>query len=107
MIDIVFSGQNEEEFVKIVERLGYTGLCFFYRELKQVHKANLEKMQAKTKVKLYTASSDPRQILESRSIDMVFGMESSNERDSMIQKKSGLNHILCAIAKEKNKMVGF
>ena len=50
---------------------------------------------------------DPRQFLETRNIDMVFGMESTSERDSIIQKKSGLNHILCAIASEKEKMIGF
>lgn len=122
MIDIVFPEQNEEEFVKMAERLGYTSLCFFYKEMKQVYKTHIEHLQAKTKIRLYTASSesrqirpdiimmkatDPRQFLEMRNIDMVFGMENTNERDSIIQKKSGLNHILCSIAKEKDKMIGF
>ncbi|MCX6706740.1 MAG: hypothetical protein NT001_01210, partial [Candidatus Woesearchaeota archaeon] len=86
MIDIVFPEQNEEDFIRVAERLGYASLCFFYKEIKQAQRFDIEKLQAKTKIKLYTASSDPRQrpditimktydprqFLESKNIDMVF-----------------------------------
>jgi RNase P/RNase MRP subunit p30 len=121
MIDIVFPEQNEEKFISMAEKLGYSSLCFFYKDLKPAHKTHIEQLQAKTNVRLYTASFeskqrpditiaktiDPRPLLESRNIDVVFGMESNNERDSIMQKKSGLNHILCSIAKEKDKIIGF
>lgn len=122
MIDIVFPEQNEEKFIEMAERLGYASLCFFYKELKPAYKTHIEHLQKKTKIRLYTASSiskninpdiivvktaDARQWLENRKTDLVYGVESSSERDSITQTKSGLNHILCSIAKEKGKIIGF
>lgn len=122
MIDIVFPEQNEEEFISMAEKLGYDSLCFFYRELKPAYMAHIEHLQEKTGIRLYTASSDvrkirpdiiitrtsdPRQWLEGRKTDMVYGMESSKEKDTIVQKRSGLNHILCSIAKQKDKIICF
>jgi len=122
MIDLVFPDQNEEEFIKIAERLGYGSLCFFYRELKPAYKDHIEHLQKKTGITLYTASSeikkimpdilvikttDPRQWIEGRKADLIYGMESTNERDSITQKRSGLNHVLCSLAKQKDKMICF
>ena len=122
MIDLVFPDQNEEEFIKIAERLGYGSLCFFCRELKPAYKDHIEHLQKKTGITLYTASSeikkimpdilvikttDPRQWIEGRKADLIYGMESTNERDSITQKRSGLNHVLCSLAKQKDKMICF
>lgn len=121
MIDIVIPRQNEEEFIRIAVRLGYDSLCFYYNELKTAYLQHIEALQAKTKLRLYTASSvarkflpdimivktiDPRQYIENRKIDMVFGMENSREKDSIKQRRSGLNQVLCSLAKEKNKIIG-
>ncbi|MBU0536101.1 MAG: hypothetical protein KKE20_03995 [Nanoarchaeota archaeon] len=122
MIDIVFPNQNEEGFVKMAEKLGYTALCFFYKELKPVYLKHIENMQASTKVKLYTASSvsnkirpdmmiinttDPRQWLEGKKGDMIYGVEANKDRDSITHIRSGLNQVLCSIAKQKGKIIGF
>jgi hypothetical protein len=122
MIDIVFPDQNEEEFISMAEKLGYDSMCFFYKELKPAYIKHIEHLQKGTKVRLFTASSiskklrpdiliikttDPRQWLEGRKADLVFGMESNKDKDTITQKRSGLNHVLCSIAKQKDKIIGF
>jgi len=40
-------------------------------------------------------------------LDVVYGLENSKERDKINQRNSGLNQVLCNIAKEKNKVICF
>jgi RNase P/RNase MRP subunit p30 len=131
MIDIVIPTNNEEEFIAMAEKLGYTGLCFLYnldeylnikREFQTKHKIktslgilangrdiNKVKIRLKGK-KIFTAikSSDiDRQIIEGSKADMVFSFEESTRKDFIHQRASGLNHILCKLARENNVIIGF
>ncbi len=121
MIDIVIPEQNEREFIAMAEKLGYDSLCFYYRQLKPAYLKHLETLAAGTRLKLCTAApqakktrpdivivktTDPRQWIESRKADIVYGMEQSRERDTIKQKKSGLNQVLCSLARKKGRMIG-
>ncbi len=43
----------------------------------------------------------------SRQLDMVFGLESLERKDSLHFRRSGLNHVLCSLAKSSNVSVAF
>ena len=130
MIDIVMPCNNEEEFIVIAEKLGYNALCFLY-DVKE-YQAKQKKFEAK-KIKLYAgiladsrsinkvrnksknekvfvavrSSNNDREIMEKPKADMVFSFEESPKMDFIHQRASGLNHILCKIAKKNNIIIGF
>lgn len=47
-----------------------------------------------------------RKILENKDVDIVVGLESHNRKDRLKQRDSGLNEILCKIAKKNNIKIG-
>ncbi|MBI2128648.1 hypothetical protein HYU07_00265 [Candidatus Woesearchaeota archaeon] len=124
-IDFVFPSNNEKEFIEIAEKLDYDELYFTYKNQKDA--ANLEELQKNTKIKLnialiqhskrvkkedgatilVKAAEDNRYVLEKTKADIVFAFEETGRRDFIHHRDSGLNHILCAIAKEKGKTIGF
>lgn len=131
MMDIVIPHNNEEQFIIMAERLGYTALCFLYgpddytNTLRKSKYAG-EKIkicfgiiadsktigQIKGKLKGESAfiavksSDNDRQIIEGAMADMIFSFEDSPRRDFIHHRASGLNHILCKLAKEKKVAVG-
>ena len=124
MIDVVFPDKNEKDFIDVAEALGYTGLIFVYE-----HKFPSQKEKFKTKLKIHDAllvqpkkvisvknksalvfvqaEEDNRFVLEKARPDMVFAFEEAQKRDFMHQRGSGLNHILCRLAKENVVKIGF
>jgi RNase P/RNase MRP subunit p30 len=128
--DIVIPENNEKEFVEIAEKLGIKKLYFLYN-FNEFDKNKTEKrleniradvnfdfgvivtgknfMRAAKESKLMVAKSsgDDRMLLESRQIKLIFGFEELFKKDTLLQKSSGLNHILCNVAKENNCTVGF
>ncbi len=131
MIDIVIPNNNEEEFIAIAEILGYTGLCFLYdiddylsdrRKLQMRHKIkisfgilandrNINKIKGKLKgQKVFTAiksSNIDRRVMEGSKVDVIFSFEDSTRKDFIHQRASGLNHILCKLAKDNGITIGF
>lgn len=123
--DFVFPSNNEREFIEIAEKLDYDELYFVYKNKKDA--ANLEELQKNTEIKLnialiqhfkrvkkedsalilVKAAEDNRYVLEKTKADIVFAFEETGRRDFIHHRDSGLNHILCAIAKEKGKTIGF
>jgi len=123
MIDIVFPENNENEFIKIAEELGYSGLCFIY-DLK-----NFKTQKPETKLKLYTAiitdekntgkakklsdivlvksTGSDRSLLESGKADVLFDLETTARKDYLHHRASGLNQILCTILKKKDTAIAF
>ena len=121
---------NEEEFIVIAEKLGYNAICFLYDT--RGYQTKQKKFEAK-KIKLYTgiladsrsinklrnksknkkvfvavrSSNNDREIMEKSKADMVFSFEESPKKDFIHQRASGLNHILCKLAKENNITIGF
>jgi hypothetical protein len=112
MIDIVLPKNNEKAFIIMAEKLGLKGLVFLY----SAKPKDLTTLQASTKLKLYIAGNkkgnilvvkgrDIRHVLEKGNTDLVYGVEESNEKDSMHYRRSGLNQVLCKIATSKKRII--
>jgi len=132
MIDIVIPNNNEEEFINIAKKLRYKALCFLYdfdfylekqKKSKTINKKikiyngiladtkNIQKINNKLQKKeVFIAIKNSiinREILEKSKADLIFSLEESHKKDFIHHRASGLNHILCRLAKENNIMVGF
>lgn len=135
MIDFVVPNNNEGEFIAMAERLGYKELFFLYtpndyltkqkKSEKENNKANkikihngvladkntLYKIQNKLKDKgafvAIKSSSNDKEAIEKSRIGMIFSFEESPRKDFIHQRASGLNHILCRVARENNVAIGF
>ena len=112
-IDIVFPKNNEKKFIELAEKLGWEGLCFVYKET--INKKLLEEIITKTKLKIFIAgkkgilkiaksTEKDQRILEKSAPDVLYGMEFFAKKDPMHFRSSGLNQVLCKLAK-KNKVV--
>ena len=132
MIDIVIPNNNEKEFIAIAEKLGFKGICFLY-ELKDylakqekfvndgkkikiyngilVNSKNIRKINTKSKSAdafiVAKSSNNDREAIEKSNADIIFSLEEGAKKDFIHQRASGLNHILCKLAKENNVIVGF
>ncbi len=123
MIDFVFPNvieHNEEEFIRLAERLGLTGLCFIYDKPTSIPKFET-KLKLETavlctpktiqKYKSHTtimhAGDDPRVILEQHKPNYLYGLESQNRGDFVHHRASGLNQVLCTLAKKNNITILF
>ncbi len=125
MIALCYPKKNEEEFVLLAERLGYKEICFIYDESVVFQEVLSYIKSLKTQLKIYTGLLNPKNIqkarqsvdlifatkdfrfaLEKQDVDIIFNQEIENPKDSVYQRQSGLNHILCSIAEEKQKIVG-
>lgn len=117
MIDIVFPKNNEQEFIKIAEKLGTKKLCFAYNfnEFNKIEKkpgffyAVIARPDELRKIKnadlvIVKSSPENRKVLESKRVDILFELENDPAKDFMHHRNSGLNQVLCAIA-HKNKVI--
>ncbi|MCK4589226.1 MAG: hypothetical protein KAT77_02200 [Nanoarchaeota archaeon] len=129
--DIVLPSGNENEFIELGRRLGFEKLIFVYEELSdfkvieselkidycvlvsEKNKKNLVKKINKIKQKgflvLVKAEDEKfnRFVLERTRVDMIYGLELSRRKDAMHYRRSGLDQVLCKIAKERGKKVVF
>ncbi|MBN2112443.1 hypothetical protein JW707_05085 [Candidatus Woesearchaeota archaeon] len=120
-VDIVFPDGNEKEFLETAEKLGYSRLVFVYE--KQIPEAPKSKIKIITGLVaeektiqraknlaglvLVKSSRNDRWVLEKSKADILFGLEEGQRKDFMHHRASGLNQILCKIAKQKDKMIAF
>ncbi len=120
MFDVVVSKDNEERFVAMAEKLGYTGLCFLYKNQKELNSKKLESLRSKSELNLYAGilTDEPKQFntdltvvkdcgrkfFESKFGDLVINLE-KQPKDFMHHRSSGLNQVLCKLAKEKGKVI--
>ncbi len=125
MIDIVFPEKNEQEFFDIARKLGYAGLVLVYPSLEAAK--NSPKAPAGLKVRaavlaepkkafdlrsrgviaFVKCSDQDRMVLERGSADVLFSAESTQPRDYIHQRGSGLNQVLCALARKNRVAIGF
>jgi len=73
--------------------------------------AALKKIQdlAKSKQRIFVLAKTPefnRKILENKLVDCLVSPELSPEKDMLKQRSSGLNQVLCKIAKQNNIAIG-
>ena len=122
--EIVFPKNNEKEFIEIAEKLGTKKITFLYNleDYKPKHNFDTD-IEIKTGIisktsntshafkmsKFVAAKSSQydRELIEGKKISMIYGFEESPRRDSMHQQASGLNHIMCTLAKSSNVAIGF
>ena len=129
MIDIVIPKNNEKEFIEIAEKLGYKELVFLYSlnefqnkkefEFKKIKinigiladSSNIYKIKNKFKdKKIFIAiksSDNDRDIIEKSRANLIFSFEVNGKKDFIHQRGSGLNHVMCKLAKENNLIIGF
>ena len=129
--DIVFPQNNETEFLEIAGRLGIKKLYFAYdfsefsnkniqKKLESIEnkKINFEAVflvnqknfgsAAKQPIALAAKSSEKdRLFIESKKVKLIYGFEESGRRDFIHQRASGLNHVLCELARKNNVAIGF
>jgi len=128
MKDIVLPNNNEKKFIEIAGKLGYNELIFLYDYNEFLKKQN-NKFDGKIKIKLgilsdprniynlknkfknvlitIKSSENDREIIEKSKADLVFSLESTGKKDFMHQRGSGLNQVMCKLAKENNVAIGF
>ena len=133
-IDFVFPYGDEEEFIALASKLGYSGLYFVYKYSKNTEygekiKKLIEKLQTKTEIKLYygfiisfrdinkvnklknlifiESSDKNRFVIEKKKADVLFSLEKQAREDFMHHRASGLNHVLCELASKNNITIGF
>ncbi len=118
MIDIVFPNKNEEEFIDVAKKLGIPGLIFAYKSPAEFYQGkpnfqftnallveprNMQKAKQAHALAICTAS---REAIE-RGASIVFGFEQDDRKDHTHFRSSGLNQVLCKLAKEKGVAIGF
>ncbi|MEK6900292.1 MAG: RNase P subunit p30 family protein [Nanoarchaeota archaeon] len=81
---ILVKGKSEQELLHQIQEAKN-------KKLKTIYKAESEKML--------------RFVLEKSQVDILYGMETINPKDSTHYVRSGLDQILCSIAKEKGKII--
>jgi RNase P/RNase MRP subunit p30 len=124
MIDVVFPQQNEVEFLKMAERLGFKQLVFVYPS--QANFFPVEKNPTSLKIisgllvepskipaakqasalALVKGNGTTRAAIE-RGAHVVFELEEAQQKDSLHYRISGLNQVLCRLANEQNVAIGF
>ncbi len=125
MFDIVFPNRNEHEFFIMAQRLGYAGLILVYPSKQSADSSPKPPagLHVKTAVladprKAYQlreqgiltfvqCSDQDRPVLERGSAEVLFGAESTQPKDFMHQRGSGLNHIMCELAHKNKVAIGF
>ncbi len=130
VFDIVVPSGNEQEFIEIGKRLGYSGVCFLYRlndyfsaapisasEGIKAYKGIIAESSDTGKIKsrlkgekafvAIKSNGEDKEIIQDGKADLIFSFESSFKKDFMHHRASGLNHILCRLAKERGIIIGF
>src|SRR3989338_7752043 len=131
MMDIVIPNNNEDEFIAIARKLGYKTLYFLYNyddyqskkknfagmlDIKIINgiladSKNLKKIKNKieeSSIFVAAKSSDKdMEVIEGSLANLIFSFEENQRRDFLHQRASGLNHILCSLARKSDTTIGF
>ncbi len=107
--------KKSKEMQEFAQKLGHDKVFFaedfvLLREtskkelLKRIQEAGRRKLMT-----IYMPESEEmlRFALEKSGVDMVCGLEKINPKDSVHYVRGGLDQVLCAIAAEKGKVIGF
>lgn len=100
---------NEKEFLEIAEELGIKSILFLYDKI--------PKELPETKIKIFTGLIDKtnpnktcvckgiRKNVEDKKINILYGFEELEEKDSPHYRKSGINQVIAKLMQEKNKLL--
>ncbi|MBS3176877.1 hypothetical protein J4457_06605 [Candidatus Woesearchaeota archaeon] len=115
-IDIVVPKNNEQEFLLMAEKLGYTAIIFFYKNKPEIKKITHEKVQVfiacseKTNdvdLVIHEHDQRDREIIERQQAQLISKLESEQRKDFIRQRASGLNHVITTLMHQKNVSVCF
>jgi hypothetical protein len=117
MIDIVFPGNDEKEFIAMAKKLGFKGLIFVYADKNKFYKAKsdikihnalltTEKKVQKDFFCFIKGPEDARYAFEKSRPACIFDLE-LQRKDFMHQRGSGLNHIMARFANNNDIKIGF
>lgn len=124
-LDIVFPNGNEQEFVKMAERLGIGELIFAYSKpttkllptssklkvramiLAEPKNIQATKRNAGFTITKASATEQDRFLFEKAKPSIIFDLELSQRPDGLFQRNSGLNHIMAALAAKNEMTVAF
>lgn len=122
MIDIALPKNNETEFSEVAYKLGIKKLYFLYNfDTYQkssifdfgieigfiVNQKNINDDVKLSKLLVVKSSDKDRTFIESKKIKVIYGFEETNRKDFLHQRASGLNHVICELAKKNNVVIGF
>lgn len=104
-MDIVFPKNNKEEFLKLAKKLEITIAFASPKKIRglQVHQARIGKKDTL----IWKAGDNLREIIEKSSVNIIFGLEELRAGDFLHHRASGLNQVLCALLRKKDKTIGF
>ena len=132
--DIAIPQNNEAEFAEVASKLGIKKLYFLYdsnnfdeqkinrklESIKEKYNFNLNfetgiivKSQDANKIKINSkltaakSSDKDRFLIESKKVKMIYGLEELGRKDYLHQRASGLNHIMCELARKNDVSIGF
>lgn len=118
MIDIVLPQNNEKEFTQMAEKLGYNTLIFLYKTEKEIKQTTSNQIKIKPGIittnggkgkhlTFLQSGEKDQQIIENNPTNAFFGFESKAEKDYIHQRASGLNNIMCELARKNDVLVCF
>ncbi len=108
--------RKSKELEELSQKLGFTKTLFLDDDFVLVrgknHKELLDQIKTakrKNKLAYYQPETEEmfRFALEHTPVDLVFGLEKINPSDSLHYLRGGLDQILCKIAVDKEKTLGF
>ncbi len=108
--------QKSKELGELSQKLGFTKTLFLDEDFvlvkgkaKKEFLDQIKEAKRKNKLAFYQPETEEmlRFALEHTPIDLIFGMEKINPSDSLHYLRGGLDQILCRIAAEKEKTIGF
>ena len=115
MQDIVFPSGNEADFIRMARLLGWSGLICVYSDKSQFSKDPFVKnallvepmrVNKAQDLKVFSVCRGSREAIE-RGASIAFDFESLEDKDKTHFKESGLNQVLCNLAREKNVKIAF
>lgn len=129
--EIVSPKDNELEFLEIAEKIRIKKLYFVYDfneffsqniqdkidKIKNnkisfdviflASPGNFNKAAKQSRTIVAKSSGQDRFIIESKKVKIIYGFEELHRKDYLHQRASGLNHVLCEIARKNNVAIGF
>ena len=113
MIDVVIPNGNEKDFIRMAEKLGFSSLCFIYEKPTvasydsklKIYSGIISKKIKHINSDLVVVPNADRTFFESEHGDMGIHLEIQT-KDFLHHKSSGLNQVLCELAKQNRKITG-
>lgn len=104
MRDYVVANGNEEEFVKMAEKLGYSELVFISNSKKEI-KSSKVKISFEKNIFKSDLNKD-RSLIEGKKASIIYELEQDSKKDKTHYRNSGLNHVLAELMNKKKVSYG-